>query len=437
MEGVIQYRLLGDHPAASGRYLTLGFPGETTTRDKVVEQLIQEHRINTSRYKLEVRKLVAARDAAGGKHTSSLSSPPPAGGINAAGNGTNNAGSSEDSNLTGTLPRDAVVPVVLHENADLHTYDRLTITVSQRQLADDDATRKEQAQLERQRRVRETEEELLATTNAVLPPLAAQDEGTPSNSATPSPPPSSILGQAQDSSSRLPGRGVAASVDPLRLQRAAALASQLFPIMKGQHSTLSGIDDSANTHQCVLCRLPAFEEQLTSCCRFCVCASCYASAAEMDMEEGRCPVCGTKNALPQKGSHGVSAEETTTLDGGGSGDVGSGHKRARDEGDLSHRVGWKREGAGESKDVLQRSLGLDEKLGDIHRRGGASPSNRDASGSPHESSAAVSKEVLQIEERLRHGLEKALAALDGPDTLSAAAKAKRVIGAELAALCEQ
>ena len=48
MEGVIQYRLLGDHPAASARYLTLGFPGVTTTRDKVLEQVIQENRINTS-----------------------------------------------------------------------------------------------------------------------------------------------------------------------------------------------------------------------------------------------------------------------------------------------------------------------------------------------------------------------------------------------------
>ncbi|KPI88140.1 hypothetical protein ABL78_2773 [Leptomonas seymouri] len=442
MEGVVQYRLLGDHPAASGRYLTLGFPGETTTKDKILEQVIREHRVNTSRYKLEVRKLVSARDAPGGKNASLSTPPPPLRGTNEAANNTSNAGNADESIINGASSRDAVVAIVLHENEELHTYDRLTITVSQRQLADDDATRKEQEQLERQRRVREMEEELLVTTSSVLPPHAAQGRSVHSSSNTP--PPSSTSGRSQDLP-RLPGHAAGASVDPLRLQRAAALASQLYPIKDGQSSNVGSVDDPANTHQCVLCRLPAFEEKLASCCRFCVCSSCYVSATEMDMEEGRCPVCGARNSVVSKTSSGASVEESAALRHGGGSDVGGDHKRGRGEDDFAFRTNWKREGADESKDSLQRIIGFNEKNGDNQRRDAvddrrassdALQRSRDPAVSPQESSAVVPKEVLQTEERLRHDLEKALASLDGPDTLPAGAKSKRVISAELAALCE-
>ncbi|KAL7695450.1 hypothetical protein N2W54_001367 [Lotmaria passim] len=470
MEGVIQYRLLGDHPAASARYLTLGFPGVTTTRDKVLEQVIQENRINTSRYKLEVRKLVSGRDAAGYKAATSPQPPPPVNELtdsnsndknsNGGSNATSNAvvvgaAAAEDSGAVGTSWRDAVV---LHSNEELHTYDRLVINVSHRQLADDDALRKEQEQLEQQRRVREMEEELLATTATMTavsaasssppPPLQLAQAGSASSSVvTPPPPlPSSTAATPQDTS-RSPGRGVvaAAVVDGLRLQRAAALASQLFPILKGQHNTLTGIDDPANTHQCVLCRFPAFEEQLTPCCHFCVCTSCYTSAAEMDMEEGRCPVCGAKNAMTQQraGNGSISGHGLTIADGG-SGTL----KRVRESDVVMSHTAWKVEEAAESKDLLHRTLGLGERGGDD--RHCATSASRSALSAPvlargaaaaaaPSSTAAVAapKEVLQLEERLRHDLEKALASLDGPDMISTAAKQKRVMSAELTALCEE
>lgn len=440
MEGVIQYRLLGDHPAASGRYLTLGFPGEFTTRDKVIEQIIQEHRINTSRYKLEVRKLVAARDAPGYQSNASSSPSPQGAGVGADGAGGNSVETA--------VSRDATVGIVLHANDELHTYDRLTIHVSQRQLADDDANRKEQEQLERQRRVREMEEELLlATTSSVLPQQTGGAVSPPppafassSSAAGASPPPPPLQESSRDG-----GRTVAAAaaVDPLRLQRAAALASQLFPTMKGQHGALTGVDDAANNHHCVLCRLQAFAEQITSCCRFCVCASCYASAMEMDMEEGRCPVCGSRITRPASDHDAASGDHHGML---------SSHKRDRDSGeDAPLRGGWKREDTEVAKATLQRNLGIADGTSSSRggseggRRSGAmsAPSRGDARGgssgsaSSPASSLVLSKEVLQIEERLRHDLDKALVFVDGPDVLSAAAKEKRVIGAELAALCGQ
>lgn len=54
MEGIIHYRLLGEHPAASGKQLTLPFPGETVLVSKIVMDAIEEHRINEHLYKLEL-----------------------------------------------------------------------------------------------------------------------------------------------------------------------------------------------------------------------------------------------------------------------------------------------------------------------------------------------------------------------------------------------
>ncbi|KAK7201369.1 hypothetical protein NESM_000199300 [Novymonas esmeraldas] len=425
MEGIIQYRLLGNHPAASGRYLTVGFPGETTTTDKILEQVVNEHRVNTSRYKLDVCRLVPARDAP-------ASAPPPlpppdSGDGTFAGSGTSAGG------------HNALVPVAIHGSDVLRTYDRLTITVSKRDIADDEAARKEKELLERQRRLKEMEEQLLSrpptTSGAGVGGIHA------GASASPQPRSRAATGARHASSGASP-----AVVDNQRLQRAAALASQLFPIMKGQRGTLTGLHDAANTHQCVLCRLPAFEEELTACCRFSVCRSCYASASEMVMEEGQCPVCGALSAAPPTaGGHasavplsssggGVSKSEDTPLAAHG--------KRTRDA-DVDSRGAWKREG-GESKVPLQPAA-----AGSGVVAGGASAAasrHRDtAAGVPSSSaalsldpastaSAALSEVVLQTEERLRSDLDQALSMLDAPDPLSAAAKAKRVVGAEVVAL---
>ncbi|CAJ1035434.1 hypothetical protein, conserved [Leishmania shawi] len=448
MEGIIQYRLLGNHPAASGRYLTVGFPGETTTTDKIVDQIIQEHRINTSRYKLEVCRLVPGRDA-------SASVPPP----------------PEDSDgtfsLSGamTVAQSALVPVVIYGSDVLHTYDRLTITVSKRDLADDEASQKEKERLERQRQLREMEEQLLCPTSGIGHFIDGS-AGVPTTASKPPQPFCSAAAARPCSASAAP------AVDNLRLQRAAALASQLFPIMKGQRSTLTGLHDAANTHQCVLCRFLAFEEMLTACCRFCVCHNCYASASEMVMKEDQCPVCGIiASSTSPTGAAPVTTVPSSSLTNGGDDSMAC-RTRGRGAGAEDHSV-WKRE-EGEKKVSMQRAVGVqgakDTSSHSGHGDGrttveaptwprdasAVTPSSTAASGLSHAmvpktagsragsggdvghapASTPFSQDVVRTEERLRSDLDQALSMLDAPDPLSAAAKAKRIVGAELAALCD-
>lgn len=452
MEGIIQYRLLGNHPAASGRYLTVGFPGETTTTDKILDQVIQEHRINTSRYKLEVCRLVPSRDAPASAPVPAL--PPP-----------ESSGSAFSWSGAAAGAPNALVPVVIHGPDALCTYDRLTITVSKRDLADDEASRKEKERLERQRQLKEMEEQLLSGTSGIGHFI---DGGAGAHSAV-SPPPR----PSRSAAGALPPSSPAApAVDNLRLQRAAALASQLFPIMKGQCSTLKGLHDADNTHQCVLCRLSAFEEMLTACCRFCVCRSCYASASEMVMNEDQCPVCGIiASSASRAGTAAATDLHSGTLANAG-GDVTAYRKRERAAKSEDRRL-WKRE-EGEPNVPLPRATSVQgaaaRDSGSLHGDGRAATDDlagpRDAaasapwstkasgsscatvpdvagprSGSGGDAGDAVavtpfSKDVLQTEERLRSDLDQALSMLDAPDPLSAAAKAKRIIGAELAALCE-
>lgn len=452
MEGIIQYRLLGNHPAASGRYLTVGFPGETTTTDKILDQVIQEHRINTSRYKLEVCRLVPSRDASASAPVPAL--PP-----------SESSGSAFSWSGAAAGAPNALVPVVIHGPDVLCTYDRLTITVSKRDLADDEAARKEKERLERQRQLKEMEEQLLSGTSGVGYFI---NGGAGANTAV-SPPPR----PSRSASGALPSSSPAApAVHNLRLQRAVALASQLFPIMKGQRSTLKGLHDADNTHRCVLCRLSAFEEMLTACCRFCVCRSCYASASEMVMNEDQCPVCGIiASSAPRAGTAATTDLHGDSLVNVG-GDSTAYRKRERhakpEDGSL-----WKRE-EGEQKVPLRLAMSVQgaaaTNSGSVHGDGRAetdvlarphnaatsAPSSTKASGSRRAtvpdvaesrtgsggdagdaaSATPFSKDVLQTEERLCSDLDQALSMLDAPDPLSAAAKAKRIISAELAALCE-
>ncbi|KAG5493656.1 hypothetical protein JIQ42_02030 [Leishmania sp. Namibia] len=452
MEGIIQYRLLGSHPAASGRYLTVGFPGETTTTDRLLEQVIQEHRINTSRYKLEVCRLVPGRDAS---VSAPVPAPPPP---------ETSGGTFSVSGKTTGAPS-ALVPVVIYGPDVLHTYDRLTITVSKRDIADDEASRKEKERLERQRQLKEMEEQLLSATSGLE---SFVDGGCAAHTAaSPPPQPPCRTGGARPSSSI-----AAPAKDNLRLQRATALASQLFPIMKGQRSTLTGLHDAANTHQCVLCRLSAFEEMLTACCCFCVCRSCYASASEMVMEEEQCPVCGV--IAPSMTPTGIAV--ATALHSGSLTDTGEGStaygKRGRDA-EPNGRSGWKRE-EGEHKASLQRAASAQGAEASNSRSGHgdgrtatnvlAQPLNATAlacsatasfgssraiapsvagsrtgcGGDAGNAATAMtfSNDVQRTEERLRGDLDQVLSMLDAPDPLSAAAKAKRIISSALAALSD-
>ncbi|GET91979.1 hypothetical protein, conserved [Leishmania tarentolae] len=452
MEGIIQYRLLGNHPAASGRYLTVGFPGETTTTDTILDQVIQEHRINTSRYKLEVCRLAPCRDAPASAPVPAL--PPP-----------ESSGSAFSWSGPTAGAQNALVPVVIHGSDVLYTYDRLTITVSKRDLADDEASRKEKERLERQRQLKEMEEQLLSGTSGIGQYIEGSAGAHIAISSSPRL--SHTVAGARPSSSP-----AAPAVDHLRLQRATALASQLFPIMKGQRSTLKGLNDADNTHQCVLCRLSAFEEMLTACCRFCVCRSCYASASEMVMNEDQCPVCGViESSASQTGT-----AATTDLHGDtretACGDSAAHTKRerhAKPEG----RSSWKR-GEGEQQVPQQRARSVREAAttnsssvhGDGRAATGVSARPHDAPASSPSSTKNVvsscetgsdmvslrtvigegaaaaaagtpfSKDVLQTEERLRSDLDQTLSMLDAPDPIPAAAKVKRIIGVELAALRE-
>ncbi|KAG5495199.1 hypothetical protein JKF63_02254 [Porcisia hertigi] len=451
MEGIIQYRLLGSHPAASGRYLTVGFPGETTTTDKILSQVIQEHRINTSRYKLEVCRLVPARDAP----TSVLAAAPapPEGGN----------GAFSVSGVTAGV-HNALVPVTIYGPDALHTYDRLTITVSKRDFADDEAARKEKERLEHQRRLQEMEEQLLSATSRAGHFIGAGSGGNTAVVLPPTQPSNSASG------ARRPFSSAAPAVDNLRLQRAAALAGQLFPIMRGQCGTLTGLHDVANTHQCVLCRFSAFEEMLTTCCCFCVCRSCYASASEMVMKEDQCPVCGTI-ASPSSATEAVAGAAFRAGGVAKGDDDSTAHGKRERDAKPEDRCSWKRE-EGEQKVSLPQGMSVHgAKASEGPGRQGIGRITANVSAQPGDAAAGVSspksdsesrpmttvkgagshaansgeagnaaipttfsEDILWTESRLRSDLDQALSMLDAPDPLSAAAKAKRVISAELAAL---
>lgn len=103
MEGIIPYRLLGNHPAASGKRHMLSFSGETVSVGRVLENIIQEHHINESIFKLDVQ-LVRGE--------------------------TNN---EKKPNIS------------LTKESILQNYDRIDVTVSQKRITDEESKRQKNA----------------------------------------------------------------------------------------------------------------------------------------------------------------------------------------------------------------------------------------------------------------------------------------------------
>lgn len=409
MEGVIQYRLLGNHPAASGRYFTVGFPGENTTANRIIEQVIQEQRINTSRFKLDVCKIVAIRGSA--------EDPAVASRISAdGGTGGGNVSSK-------------VVPLYGHE--ELHTYDRLTITVSKRQLTDEDASQKEREQVERQRRLREVEDQLLMPSDSSVVALGYNREGQPQSSGVSSPAMTSERGREHGSSfstslSHPPQRPAAAvvAVDAHELERAATLAGLLFPILPGQQTELTSIQDSANNHRCVLCRLPAYREQLTPCCRFSVCSSCLGLAKEMVMKEGQCPVCGEATGLSPTSQKRNRSYDTDVR-------VNGAPWKKEENYTTDEKYSFVKGSTVESVQGIRGPLPLPRGAASTKR----SPSQSSLkSTSSKQLTISSVHQVKEFETYLRGNLDQILSMLDAPVSLTSTAKSKRVMSTELLAL---
>lgn len=62
-ESIIPYRLLGDHPAASGRHFFLPFSGDSVLVSHILSNVVKEHHVNESLYKFEVRLISRASNS--------------------------------------------------------------------------------------------------------------------------------------------------------------------------------------------------------------------------------------------------------------------------------------------------------------------------------------------------------------------------------------
>ncbi|CCW71464.1 unnamed protein product [Phytomonas sp. Hart1] len=259
-EGLIRYRLLGSHPAASGRYLTLGFPGESITAARLLQAVITEHQINLSTFKLSIVKLPAPAHA-------------------------NHARKAD-----GTLPDGGIEEAVpIHETDTLRTYDILAITVSKRSLMDKTTQETHQRILEQKLLVKEIESELgMAPAGPLSAPLerAGRPDHRGAEAAKPNQQP--------------------AAVDPLGFERAAALAMKTFPLSRGRRGLPEAPPADAKPPTCVLCDLAVFREVRTACCDLPACATCLEASKGMTMADGECPVCGRKG---ETSGHGGAASD--------------------------------------------------------------------------------------------------------------------------------
>lgn len=383
MEGIIQYRLLGSHPEASGRYLTLGFPGESTTVQRVLDHLIQEHRINMSRYKLEVTRMITeppGSSSGGGEAQGQRQQPPQP--------------SAADANAAAVLRGPDV----------LRTYDRIVVTVSKRVLADETVSAAEREEQERQARLQEAVRQM---TDAGLPVSSSGVLGSSAGSGRPGgqrQPPGGGGNRGQQRGGPSPSAGGQKQSDPRALERVAAVANKALPVRRGKSSGLHALTDAENDHVCVLCDLSTYDEMLTPCCHFVVCAGCYHSAEAMTMTEGECPVCGKLHSLSPTSS---TASPTSP----------SGEQERK----LPSRHGISPTTQGVKKKEEGRSVGGGaQSVRDdvLDRKTARAGDDRDSSMLP--------PEVLSFETELRDNLDQVLTLLDARDPLTAEVKAKRV-----------
>lgn len=355
MESIVRYRILGSHPAASGRFHIHGFSGDSLAVEQLLGEIVKEHQINLSAFKAVVTRFVPAPTA-----------------TSAEGNSINDGhgGNSANANKTaGGGGGNNAGPQPLHVTDRLSNYESVDIAVSRRTLADDNdpsgarggAEHREMAARERLERM----ENQLS--------INVDSHGKDNNSSRGNDPASSLAasrnrsdgGGGKGSSSAPSGGGV----DRLALQRATILASKLFPILPGQtkkrntarrtgrvkkqqqqqhqrrggrharavlkpeprnedddddgnNADASGVggasnrneqgaeeedaeehqekegdedeeeEDEDDAHVCVLCRLKTFAEQRPQCCGFPACRTCLEAGQAMMTSDEECPMCG-------------------------------------------------------------------------------------------------------------------------------------------------
>ncbi|KEG09850.1 hypothetical protein DQ04_04531000 [Trypanosoma grayi] len=240
-EGVVQYRLLGSHPAASGRYHSYGFAGDTVQVATIVQDIVKQHQINLTKYKLDVRRLVPL-----GTERQEVQAAP----------------ANADKDL---------IPL----NSFLRTYDRVVVNVSRRHYMDGVADAAQGGEKACDGRLQQVEGILQGHEETWSPQLMP-------------------TGPAKRERCEDGSEG-----DALAFRRITALSNKAFPLLPSllrRNPTASSRIPTPTKGLCVVCELKCFKETVLPCCRFSVCAPCQELAKTMMMNENECAVCG---ALPE------------------------------------------------------------------------------------------------------------------------------------------
>lgn len=238
MEGIIWYRLLGNHPAASGKRWMMPFPGERVRMSSILNDLVKEHQINESIYKLDVQLMHASSSS------SSCNAPPVA----------------------------SMSPIGKHDM--LQNYDHIEITISRKNFVEELKEKQHDSRL-----------------HSHLDSTYVETESENSVSVLTAPP--SIITASSTSSERRGSDG-----NDLDFQRVAALMKK-FPLFPGKICRDSFNSNSAAPRYCVLCTFPVRPPSFVfPCCHFIVCKACKAAAESMACSDN-CVVCG-RRVLPEE-----------------------------------------------------------------------------------------------------------------------------------------
>ncbi|ESL11791.1 hypothetical protein TRSC58_00451 [Trypanosoma rangeli SC58] len=251
VEGVVQYRLIGSHPAASGRYHSFGFKGETVPLETLLQAVVKQHQINLTKYKFEVRRLLTV------------------------------AAERQDSQTASRNATNDILPL----DTFLRTYDRIAVNVLRRHYMDGVTPN-----------VQTTEENHLQHVESLL-----QSEETTKDS------------QAPCSRKQKRGRSSEDTDDPHAFSRVTALSNKAFPLipwLQRQKATDRAPLSKQTKGTCVLCDLEYFEEVVLACCHYSACRQCLELAKTMLTNENECAVCGALIARPSAYAAGRLATTT-------------------------------------------------------------------------------------------------------------------------------
>ncbi|CAD2215614.1 hypothetical protein ADEAN_000306900 [Angomonas deanei] len=251
MEGIIRYRLLGSHPACSGRVLQVGFAGQHITVETVLDTVIKENFINENNYRLETVKIPSTH------------------------------GHSNNNN------NEEVTPVVLSPQDELKTYDRIDITLHKRTLTSNhhtnNNTNKESVQLE----------------DAIALELGTPKKGNQNNNNNNN----SNHKTEKDPYEMERALAVASKQYPLHLPAATGEPSADLCVLCGLAPFVPTTTDNDNNNSNVL---------VTSCCHQTSCRVCYEAARHMTLMDSSfdsiCPICGHNQ---NQNNHNLETQSTT------------------------------------------------------------------------------------------------------------------------------